>query len=143
MDAFGQPSTGQSFAAPVASTSELASFWQRFGAALLDGILLGVVNGILDLALKDAGSALGFLIGICYFTYFEGTTGITPGKNAAGIRVADVATGEPIGYGRALLRYFARLLSAIPLFLGYFWMLWDDKNQCWHDKICTDVVVKR
>ena len=34
------------------------------------------------------------------------------------------------------------IVSAIPLFLGYFWMLWDKEKQCWHDKIASDVVVK-
>ena len=39
-------------------------------------------------------------------------------------------------------RYFARWLSAIPLLLGYFWMLWDPKKQTWHDKLVSTIVVK-
>jgi uncharacterized RDD family membrane protein YckC len=57
------------------------------------------------------------------------------------IRVVDADNGGPIGYGRAVLRYFARILSAIPCLLGYFWMLWDKNSQTWHDKFTTDVVV--
>ncbi len=53
----------------------------------------------------------------------------------------DFRAGGSIGYGRGLLRYIARILSAIPLFLGYFWMLWDKEKQCWHDKIAGSVVV--
>jgi uncharacterized RDD family membrane protein YckC len=26
-------------------------------------------------------------------------------------------------------------------FLGYLWMLWDDKNQTWHDKVVNSVVI--
>ena len=29
----------------------------------------------------------------------------------------------------------------IPLFLGYFWMLWDREKQTWHDKMAGSVVV--
>ncbi len=34
-----------------------------------------------------------------------------------------------------------RYLSALVLYLGYFWMLWDHEKQCWHDKLASDVVV--
>ena len=37
---------------------------------------------------------------------------------------------------------FARYLSAQVLFLGYWWMLWDDNRQTWHDKIVSSIVVK-
>ncbi|WP_051222806.1 RDD family protein [Conexibacter woesei] len=123
-------------------SNELAGFWIRFGASLLDGILLGIVGTILRVVLHGAGEGLSIVLGIAYFTYFEGSTGQTLGKQAANIKVLDEAGGAPIGYGRAFLRYFARILSAIPIFLGYFWMLWDDRNQCWHDKICNDLVVR-
>ena len=57
------------------------------------------------------------------------------------IRVIDVDTGGPIGYGRAFVRYIGRILSAIVIFLGYLWMLWDRERQCWHDKLAGDYVV--
>jgi uncharacterized RDD family membrane protein YckC len=50
-------------------------------------------------------------------------------------------TGGSIGFGRAVLRYFARIISIIPCCLGYFWMLWDKERQTWHDKLISDVVV--
>ena len=58
-----------------------------------------------------------------------------------GIRVYDFSQGGPIGYGRGVGRHFARILSAIPCYLGYFWMLWDKEKQCWHDKLVTSIVV--
>ena len=86
--------------------------------------------------------ALSTLMSLAYFTYFEGgPTGQTLGKKALGIRVYDFREGGPIGYGRGLLRQFGKYLSAIPLFLGYFWMLWDKEKQCWQDKIAGSVVV--
>jgi uncharacterized RDD family membrane protein YckC len=119
-----------------------AGFWQRFAAAFLDGILLGVVGLILGAALKGAGSALSLVVGIAYFTLLEGgPTGQTVGKKALGIRVVSFETGGPIGYGRGFIRWIGRYVSAIVLLLGYFWMLWDKEKQCWHDKFASDVVV--
>jgi uncharacterized RDD family membrane protein YckC len=109
--------------------------------ALIDGIIIGLVGGVLR-ALSPALGAIGILIGLAYYVYFEGSpSGQTIGKRAMNIRIIDYTNGGPIGYGRATLRYFARILSVIPCFLGYFWMLWDREKQCWHDKISTDVVV--
>lgn len=87
---------------------------------------------------------LSTAVGVCYFGYLEGgLTGQTLGKRVAGIRVVDAETGAPgIGFGRAVGRYFARILSAIPCLLGYFWMLWDGRKQTWHDKLVRTLVVK-
>ena len=53
----------------------------------------------------------------------------------------DLNAGGPIGYGRGVIRYLGRIVSTIPLFLGYFWMLWDNENQCWQDKFAGSIVV--
>ncbi|MEA2371208.1 MAG: hypothetical protein QOH12_1602 [Solirubrobacteraceae bacterium] len=119
-----------------------AGFWQRFGASFLDGIILGVVNIALTVALKGLGYALAVLVGVAYIVYFEGgPTGQTLGKRALGIRVISFDTGGPIGYGRAFVRYVGKIISAVVLLLGYLWMLWDREKQCWHDKMASDVVV--
>jgi uncharacterized RDD family membrane protein YckC len=123
-------------------SAEKAGFWIRFGAAFLDGILLAIVSGILRAVLHDAGAVIGILIDIAYFTYFEGSSGQTLGKSACNIKVIDDSTGGSIGYGRAFLRWIGRIISTIPIFLGYFWMLWDGNKQCWHDKIANDFVVR-
>jgi uncharacterized RDD family membrane protein YckC len=121
-----------------------AGFWQRFGAALLDGLILAVPTVILVLVIGQGALSqlLQTLISLAYFTYFEGgATGQTIGKRALGIRVYDFRQGGPIGYGRAFIRWISRILSTIPLLLGYFWMLWDSEKQCWHDKLAGSVVV--
>lgn len=146
MDAFGNTTaTPESpTAAPTTGgpSGPRAGFWQRFGAAFLDWVLLTIVAIVLQLALKGVGSLLALLVQIGYFVYFEGgPTGQTIGKRALGIRVIDFDTGGPMGYGRALLRWFGRIVSAIPLFLGDFWMLWDKEKQAWQDKFANDVVV--
>ena len=122
-----------------------SGFWRRFGALIIDGIILGIVQGILAAALSDSIGVVYLLTTIInwsYYTYFEGgRRGQTVGKMALSIRVVDIDTAQPIGYGRAFIRQLVKIVSAIPLFLGYFWMLWDKEKQCWHDKAARDVVV--
>ena len=119
-----------------------AGFWVRLAAAVIDGLLLTIITIILSLILHGGGDALAILAAIAYYVYFEGgPRGAGPGKRAMNIRVCDIQTGGPIGYPRAFIRYIAAILSAIPIFLGYFWMLWDDQKQCWHDKLAQDIVV--
>jgi uncharacterized RDD family membrane protein YckC len=121
-----------------------AGFWRRFGGALIDGILLGVVNAILRFLINaNAGTGLGFVISLGYFTYFHGATGQTPGNAAVGIRVLDADTGEVIGYGRAFIRWLVSIPSAIILLLGYLWMLWDPRRQTWHDKAAGSLPIYR
>jgi uncharacterized RDD family membrane protein YckC len=119
-----------------------ANFGQRLGAMLIDVILLGIVYGILFLISRTIAYVIVIVVGIAYYTYLEGGgTGQTVGKKLLGIRVIDYNTGGPLGYGRGFGRYLARILSGIPCYLGYFWMLWDREKQTWHDKLAGSVVV--
>ena len=119
-----------------------ASFGRRLVAYLLDSILIGIIYGVVYAISKPLAYPAGILVGLIYFTYFEGTpSGQTVGKKALGIRVIDFSAGGPIGHARAFIRYISRFLSTIPCLLGYFWMLWDKEKQTWHDKLATSVVV--
>ncbi|MFN2586671.1 MAG: RDD family protein [Actinomycetota bacterium] len=127
-----------------------AGFWARFGALLIDGILVGIVASILSAILGggDGGTfsgtyqAIQAILGLAYYVYFEGgPSGQTLGKKALNIRVIDFAAGGSIGYGRALVRNLGRYLSGLVLLLGYLWMLWDKEKQTWHDKFANSVVV--
>jgi uncharacterized RDD family membrane protein YckC len=124
------------------STGLRAGFWRRFAAALIDGLVVGIPLGLLENAFNQSGYLLGLLVAMAYFTYFEGgPTGQGYGKRAMGICVVDADTGGPIGYGRGLIRYIGRAVSAIVFYIGYLWMLWDGQRQCWHDKFARDLVV--
>ena len=122
-----------------------AGFWRRFGAAFLDGLIIGVPQWILLAIAPDAAAVIYILfliIAIAYYTYLEGgATGQTIGKRALGIRVYDLREGGPIGYGRGFIRYIGRYVSGIVVLLGYLWMLWDGEKQTWHDKFAGSVVV--
>lgn len=158
----GQPPHGyqqQGYGYTYGPTYTYSGFWRRVAAAVLDGLLLSVPTGIIGaLAGADQFNAsvsygyspgttaalnlLNTIIGIAYYAVFEGTRGQTLGKMAVGIKVVDADNGAMIGIPRGIGRYFARILSAIPIGLGYFWMLWDARNQCWHDKLTRAVVVR-
>ncbi len=85
-------------------------------------------------ALIGAAIAIGYPVG------FWTLLGQTPGKMLTGVRIARV-DGQPLTVRRALLRYVGYWLSAIPLGLGFFWVLVDDHRQCWHDKLADTCVV--
>jgi uncharacterized RDD family membrane protein YckC len=135
-----QPEFEQTIGGP---SGPRAGFWRRFAAYFLDSLIIAVPAVAVTLIFSQTvGNIVSVALSLAYFTYFEGgPTGQTIGKQALGIRVIDFKAGGPIGYGRGLVRTIARYLSAIPLFLGYFWMLWDREKQTWQDKIASTVVV--
>ena len=138
---------------PVVTASSgvvYAGFFERFVATLIDGVLVGLVTGVLSAvfgAMGDFGKTLGSLvamaISIGYYVYFISQKGQTLGKKAMNLRVQNIETGQNLNVVSAILReVVGKFLSGIVLCLGYFWMLWDDKKQTWHDKIAKSIVVK-
>jgi len=119
-----------------------AGFWIRFGAALIDGIPLGIIGFAIGKAAGTGGNILGLVVALAYYSYFEGSpSGQTIGKKLCGIRVIDFNGGGSIGYVRAGTRYLMSIVSGFAILLGYLWMLWDSEKQTWHDKVSTSVVV--
>jgi uncharacterized RDD family membrane protein YckC len=123
-----------------------AGFGRRLVAAFVDGLVVGVVNAVVSVLLGASPglrAALSLVLSAAYFTFFHGRTGQTPGDAALAIRVVDLrdGTGRPLGYARALTRWAGSILSAIPIFVGYLWMLWDGERQTWHDKLAGSAVV--
>ncbi|MEX0874169.1 MAG: RDD family protein [Actinomycetota bacterium] len=84
---------------------------------------------------------LSALLSVLYFSLLEGRpSGQTVGKRLFRIRVVDFERGTPIDYRRALARSIGKILSGVPLGLGYLWMLWDRDRQTWHDKLSFTTV---
>jgi uncharacterized RDD family membrane protein YckC len=120
-----------------------AGFWRRFGGSLIDGVILFVIDIAVRAIFKGAAGFVSLPVSLVYFTLFVGASrGQSPGMMAQGIRVISIDGSGSIGYGRAVIRWLGGVLSTIPLFLGFFWMLWDKEKQCWHDKLAADVVVR-
>jgi uncharacterized RDD family membrane protein YckC len=125
----------------------LAGFWIRFASALLDGLLIGIVVSALA-GLTGAGvggdgaNGLQALLSGIYFTYLHSTrAGQSVGQRICGIRLVDESSGGQVEPTKAFIRWLMSFVSAIPLGLGYFWMLWDPKKQTWHDKVAGTLVV--
>jgi uncharacterized RDD family membrane protein YckC len=138
----GEPAGAAGAPTPAGASGPRADFGQRLLAWLVDGVLISAIGFVLAGMLgEQSANLINAAIGLIYYIYLEGSpSGQTVGKKLLGIRVVDFASGDPIGFGRATVRYFARILSALPLGLGYLWMLWDKEKQTWHDKLSTSVV---
>jgi uncharacterized RDD family membrane protein YckC len=130
---------------PTPLAGPRAGFGRRLLATIIDSLIVGVPFGIVAGVVPEAAALLQLLalvVGIAYYAVLEGgRTGQTIGKRAMGIRVVDVHGAGPIGAGRAVIRYLGRIVSSLPLFLGYLWMLWDRDKQTWHDKFASSLVV--
>lgn len=118
-------------------------FGERFGAALLDGVILLIPNYALAYLLPGGtGSVLSIIVSWLYYAVQEsGTAQATIGKKATGLKVTSM-TGERISFAQATGRYFGKIVSTLILFIGYFMMLWDVKKQTLHDKMAGTLVVK-
>lgn len=125
----------------IESTMEYAGFWRRFGAYIIDAIILGVITQPFQLISAEAAGYIGGIISLVYIIGFWTWRGQTPGKMALGVRIIKT-DGSPIGLGTAILRYIGYIVSAIILLIGYFMIAWDSKKQGLHDKIAGTYVVK-
>jgi uncharacterized RDD family membrane protein YckC len=83
---------------------------------------------------------IALFLDMVYFTWFHGSVGQTPGKMLLGLRVVQ-ATGEPMTFGLAFLRWTGYLISKLAVYLGFIWIAFDRRKQGWHDKIAGTVVV--
>jgi uncharacterized RDD family membrane protein YckC len=66
-------------------------------------------------------------------------TGQTIGKRIMGVRILRTS-GERINFWNALRRQIGYVISGI-LFLGYIWILFDNRRQGFHDKMAGTIVV--
>ena len=134
----------------------------RFVAILIDGIILGIIGGIL-FALFGASAitvdqvtntatitstywailALELVIAFLYFTLLEGHGGQTVGKMIVKLRVVREADGSPIGYGAAAVRTVLRIIDGIFIYLIGAILIWtSDKKQRLGDRVAHTIVVR-
>jgi uncharacterized RDD family membrane protein YckC len=83
---------------------------------------------------------MALFLDMVYFTWFHGSNGQTPGKILLRLRVVQ-ATGEPMTFGIAFLRWVGYVISKLAVYLGFIWIAFDRRKQGWHDKIAQTVVV--
>lgn len=145
-----------------------ATFWQRFGARLLDELLVGiplimVLVSILSQAGADAGAGftaedgdrlysaglVTLAISALYEISLIALRGQTLGKMALGIKVVPAEGAGSVGWGWSSLRWLipnaaARLpgLGSLLNLLVWAWMLWDPRKQGLHDKAARTLVIR-
>lgn len=81
-----------------------------------------------------------FFVNMVYTTFFWMAAGKTIGKAIMGLQVIG-PKGARITFWRAMKRYIGYWISALPIFLGYFWVLVNDSRHGWHDIIAGTSVI--
>lgn len=128
---------------------EYAGRLHRFAAFIIDVIIISAVIGTLNaVGVIDLGDpsttdqVLEATITLGYYILLTAAFGATLGKMALGMRVVD-ESGQNAGFFKVLIREtIGKFVSALALFIGFIWILFDDKRQGWHDKIGGTSVVK-
>lgn len=148
---------------------KLAKPGKRFGAACIDGVIPFVLYIILMISASSRRSySYNYSYNNQYGYGYEQTSGGSPvviaiacflllaylvvecvfyakaasiGKKILGLQVVSSVDGSPLGFGRMLYRELIVKQASTVFLLGYIWILVDDKNRGWHDKIMDTYVV--
>lgn len=91
-----------------------------------------------DLLITMAILGLLYTQYVTLFTYFAGAT---PGMMLRGLRVASLDGLDP-SPRQLLWRSLGYLISAGTLMLGFLWVLWDEDQLSWHDRISQTCVTQ-
>jgi uncharacterized RDD family membrane protein YckC len=139
----------------MSTTAQYAGFWRRAVAHLIDmaiyvpvamAVLYGVYGpeyfaeqgtpfqGFWDVVIQE-------LLPLVLVVWLWHRYGATPGKQMMQLRIIDAHTGERLSWAKATLRYFAYIVSLLPLGLGFLWIAWDRRKQGFHDKIARSLVI--
>lgn len=142
-----------------------ASFWIRFCAVFLDGIITAVVGAIVGgtmgamiggvmgaqgsslSAINDVVEVVARILGLVVGWLYEAlmtssSTQGTLGKMAVGIKVTDLSS-ERISFGRATGRHFAKFVSVLILLIGYLMQPFTERRQALHDLMAGTLVLKK
>lgn len=133
-------------------------FWRRVVAALIDGLLVGLLSsplwfvlGFLFDASTPTGEAgysfvtntLSLILGLGYYSLMESSPRqATVGKIVMGLAVAD-EQGNRISFQRAAMRYLAKYLSAAIFMIGFIMVAFTEKKQGLHDKLVNTIVLRK
>jgi len=144
---------------------QYAGFWIRVGAKLIDSIIMGFVSMLIlvpmvfmitqmdfvsfdDTNPNDYGVVIFILVfyaitislQVFYPTFFVGKYAATPGKMMLGLQVIR-PDGERVSYLRAFGRFWAEMLSAMAMYIGYIMVGFDEEKKSLHDLICDTRVI--
>lgn len=134
---------------------EYAGFWIRFGAGLIDTVIVMIVLYVPLIFIYGEAYLLGdqmihgfwdvmlgYVAPVCATIWFWRRYLGTPGKMATKLKIVDAVTGQKMSMGQAIGRYFAYIPAMLPLGLGLIWIGIDKRKQGWHDKLAGTVVIR-
>lgn len=138
----------------AAAAAAPAGFVSRLLALVIDVvILLAILTGtrwFLDTVqevLRPRGSITTELllasapeIAFLYFVLAWSLVGQTVGKWVLGLRVV-TTDGRPVPIGAAAVRFVGYIVSSLPLYLGFLWVLFDPERRAWHDRLARTRVI--
>jgi uncharacterized RDD family membrane protein YckC len=134
---------------------EQAGFGLRYGAWMFDFLITliammaftfivtavskrSVVGSNLDLVMVALLTLFMFVLN---YVVLAGRDGQSVGMRILGIRIARI-DGRRFTIKDAAVRHLLGYpISMAAFFLGFLWMLWDPRQQGWHDKIARTLVV--
>jgi len=107
----------------------------------VDAVLGNLIGAeAVDVASVILATLLTIGVYVGYPLFFWTLTGQTPGMTLMGLRVV-TTDGHYLSLWQAIHRLIGYLVSALVLYLGFLWILVDDRRQGWHDKIAGTCVV--
>ncbi len=149
---------------PMSHEADYAGFWIRTCALAVDALVVGFLTlvelvivgglwelGFLPMTSKELGEGLGLLLVVMfwvvpawpYYAISESSKmQATVGKRLFGLRVTDLE-GERIGFVRASVRHWAKVVSHCALFMGWIMAAFTARKQGLHDFLAGTLVVWR
>jgi uncharacterized RDD family membrane protein YckC len=131
---------------------------RRLGAAFYDTILVAgllvVASAVVTLPVgvilgQESAATLSsnmlfriwlLLVPLLFFTWFWTHGGQTLGMKSWRLKIVD-EWGDTPSPQLAVIRYFAAILSWLPLGLGFIWCLFDSEGRTWHDSLSATRLV--
>lgn len=152
------PSTPPYGAPPsyAVTSQELAGFWRRLLALIIDSLLVGVVGGVIGLLIsaptgadtqttQNVVSSINFILALLYFGILWSQRGQTVGYMALGMRLVRT-DGSGIGILRGMARFLLIQLSfglcLVPAIISAFMVGMGQRKQAIHDLIVDTLVVR-
>jgi uncharacterized RDD family membrane protein YckC len=100
----------------------IATFWERFGASIVDAVVTGVGAALFAFT----GATLGWIVGAINEIVLVTLTGATVGKLCLRLRIIRYLGGGRVDLGRATVRWFVKggLFALALLILGdsFIWL---------------------
>ena len=140
----------------AAGQGELAGFWRRLGALIVDLVLIGVSSGVISFIITVPGgmdvtarnnvtALVQVVVTVVYLGYLWSSRGASIGYMAFGIRVVK-SNGGPLTLGTAVVRALALVASLylclVPALISALMVGFGGRQQAIHD-LLTDTHVVR